>query len=178
MPVDFYLFTPDNMEKNFGLRAILTYSDGTDEYHYVPFNTDIDTWQYVSLAIIPKEPEKTVSKIRVVCGYEKNANIAYFDNISLVREIAQTMKYDDNGNLISVTTSGLKEETGTYSGSRLIEQVTGGNGTFTYDYDNRYTHRLISVSNGVITQNLDYDNFGNVTETILQSVNGGKIVLK
>ena len=41
--------------KQFGLRAIITYSDNTTEYHYVPFNPDITGWQYVSTAIVPKK---------------------------------------------------------------------------------------------------------------------------
>ncbi len=162
------------MENNFGLRAIITYSDETEEYHYVPFSADLSEWQFASLAIIPKEPTKTVEKIRVVCAYEKNANIAYFDNIALVIEAAQSMKYDEEGNLISVTTTGLKEETNTYSGSRLIETVTGGNGTFTYDYDSEYKHRLISVSNSIVTQEFSYNYLGNVTGSTLESVDGGK----
>ena len=48
--------------KQFGLRAIITYSDNTTEYHYVPFNPDITGWQYVSTAIVPKKKKLPWSK--------------------------------------------------------------------------------------------------------------------
>lgn len=162
--------------KECGLRAVITYSDETTETHYVSFNADLSkTWQFASLTIVPKQPSKQVSTIRVVCVYEKNANKAYFDNISLLREAAQTMKYDDDGNLVSVTTSGLKEETDTYSGGNLIKTVTGGNGTYEYTYDTTYKHRLKSVTNSLITQSMEHDAAGNVTTTTLSGSGDKKI---
>ena len=38
-----------------------------------------------------------ISTITVSAVYEKNANTACFDNISLIEEVAQTMKYDEEG---------------------------------------------------------------------------------
>lgn len=158
----------DNRSKECGLRAIITYSDDETETHYVPFNTDLtDTWQFVSLAVVPKETTKTVSKIRVVCAYEGNANAAYFDNISLVREAAQTMRYDEDGNLVSVETPGLDEDVNTYENGNLIKTVTGGYGTYKYTYDSTYKHRLTSVTNDLITQSMTYDSAGNAITTKL-----------
>ena len=158
----------ESKTKECGLRAIITYSDNKTETQYVPFNSDLsNTWQFVSMTVVPKESTKTVSKIRVVCAYEGNANVAYFDNISLVRESAQTMKYDSDGNLVSVTTSGLKEDTSTYENGNLIKTVTGGNGTYKYTYDSTYKHRLTSVTNDLITQSVTYDSAGNAITTKL-----------
>ena len=65
----------DSRTKECGLRAIITYSDNSTETQYVPFNSDLsNTWQFVSMTVVPKESAKTVSKIRVVCAYEGNAN--------------------------------------------------------------------------------------------------------
>ena len=166
----------DSRSKECGLRAIITYSGGGTETHYVPFNTDLsNTWQFVSLTVVPKETSKTVSSIRVVCAFEGNANAAYFDDISLLREAAQTMRYDDDGNLVSVESPGLEEDTNTYSGGNLIQTVTGGNGTYEYTYDTTYKHRLKSVTNDLITQSMGYDASGNVTSTTL-SGSGGKTI--
>ena len=165
-----------NRSKECGLRAVITYSDSSTETHYVPFNTDLSgTWQFVSLTVVPKETTKTVSSIRVVCAFEGNANAAYFDDISLLREAAQTMRYDDDGNLVSVESPGLEEDTNTYSGGNLIQTVTGGNGTYEYTYDTTYKHRLKSVTNDLITQSMGYDASGNVTSTTL-SGSGGKTI--
>ena len=83
-----------DMLKQFGLRAVLTYSDGTTENHYVSFDPDVSQLQFTSLTIVPKKPELTVATIRVLCAYERNANQTRFDNISLVREAAQSMRYE------------------------------------------------------------------------------------
>ena len=158
----------DNRSKECGLRAIITYSDASTETHYVPFNTDLtDTWQFVSMTVVPKESTKTVSKIRVMCAYEGNANAAYFDNISLLREAAQTMRYDEDGNLISVETPGLEEEVNSYENGNLIKTVTDGYGTYKYTYDSTYKHRLTSVTNDLITQSMTYDSAGNAITTKL-----------
>ena len=44
-----------DMHKQFGLRGIVQYADGSKEYHYVPFSPDVKEWQYASLAIVPKK---------------------------------------------------------------------------------------------------------------------------
>lgn len=162
-------------QKQFGLRAILTYADNTTEYHYVPFNPDVQDWQYTSLAIVPKKANTQVKTIRVVCAYERNCNTTYFDNISLVREAAQTMKYDKDGNLVSVKTTGTAEETSTYSGGNLKTLKTGGNGTFTYTYDDK--HNLKTATNGIVTETMTYDSNGNaLTATISPKSGTDKIV--
>ena len=153
--------------KQCGLRAILTYSDGETEYHYTAFHADVSDWQFASLTIVPKESAKTVASITVECAYERNANTAHFDDIALTREIAQTMTYDADGNLVSSDSTGLNEDTNTYENGNLIQTVTGGNGTFTYTYDTQYTHRLTEVSNGLIKQSYGYDGVGNATSTTL-----------
>ena len=158
--------------KQFGLRAILTYDDTnhTKEYHYVPFNADVTDWQFTSLAIVPKQPTKTVASIQVVCAYEKNSNTAYFDNLSLVKEVAQTMKYDKDGNLVSVQSSGNKEETSTYNNGNLTQVKTGGNGTFDYTYDNK--HNLTEATNSTVKEKYTYDSMGNVITTALSKAEG------
>ena len=164
--------------KECGLRAIITYADSnsTTETHYVPFNSELsETWQFTSTAIVPEHPEWTIASIRIVCAYEGNANVAYFDNISLVQEVAQTMRYDDDGNLEAVTTTGFTEDTNEYQNGNLIQVITGGKGTYDYTYDTTFEHRLTSVTNGLITQSMGYDSVGNVAATTL-SGSGGKTI--
>ena len=156
--------------KQFGLRAVLTYSDNTTEYHYVPFNADVNDWQFASLAIVPKQPTKTVSAIQVICAYEKNANTAYFDNLSLVKEVAQTMKYDEDGNLISVQSSGTREESSAYSNGNLTQVETAGSGTFDYTYDSK--HNLTEATNGTVKEQYTYDGMGNALTATLSKVEG------
>ena len=141
-------------KKRFGLQAIIHYVDNGQaeseeeltEYHYVPFCPDVkDAWQFTSLTIVPEKATWTVDYIQVVCAYEKNANSVWFDEISLVREAAQSMRYDDEGNLIGVTTTGMDEQTSVYENGNLIKAYTGGSGTYTYAYDETYKHRVTAV---------------------------------
>ena len=162
--------------KQFGLRAELTYSDNSKEYHYVPFNSDVKEWQYASLAIVPKKTGTQVKSIRVICAYERNGNVAYFDNLSLTQEVAQTMKYDKEGKLVSVKSTGNEEETSKYENGNLKELVTGGNGTYTYDYDK--DHNLKSVTNDFMKDTLTHDSMGNTLTSTMESAktSAGKIV--
>ena len=157
-------------DKQFGLRTIVTYSDNTTENHYVKFNADVTDWQFASLTIVPKQPTKTVSSIKVVCAYEKNANTAYFDNLSLVKEVAQTMRYDDDGNLVSVQSTGNSEESSSYSNGNLTQVVTGGEGTYDYTYDTK--HNLTSAKNAVVKESYDVDDYGNTTSSSLTHYSG------
>ena len=151
----------EDKNKQFGLRAVLTYEgESTKEYHYVPFNPDVTDWQFASLAIVPEEQDKTVSTIQVICAYEKNANTAYFDNISLVKEAAQTMRYDEDGHLVSVKSSGTEEQETSYENGNLKEVTTETSGTFHYDYDDH--HNLTTATSDLLKETYTYDAAGNV----------------
>lgn len=177
---------PDNLDfaedlaqdtvKTFGLRAIVNYSDNTKECFYTAFNPEVSDWQFTSLAVVPSQVQKTVASITIECVYEKNANMVRFDNISLVRETVQTMSYDDDGNLTSVSTSGVIADTSRYEDGNLIETVTGAGGSYTYTYDDTYSHRLLSSTNGTATQTMTYDNYGNVTSSTTRAGEGPSLV--
>ncbi len=67
------------------------------EKQYVSFNDDFTDWQYASGVIIPKQRGLMIKDITVYCAYDYNANDAYFTNISLVQEPAETYSYDSKG---------------------------------------------------------------------------------
>ena len=51
-------------------------------------NSDIsDQWQFTSMTVVPKKAAATVSSIRITLAYEGNANMCFFDDISLLREV-------------------------------------------------------------------------------------------
>ena len=161
--------------KQFGLRAIITYSDNTTEYHYAPFNSDVKEWQYVSTTIVPKKATTKVKTIRVVCAYERNENTVLFDNICLSQEVAQTMGYDADGNLTSVKSTGNSKESGTYSSGNLQNLNTGGNGIYNFTYDSK--HNLLTAKNGIITETMTYDAYGNVlTSAVTPNSGSNKII--
>ena len=151
---------------SYSIWVMLYYAgDSTPELHTLEYDTESEEWQYAVLPIVPKHPERTVDRLQVLMTYSRNANAAYFKNVTLTREDAQSYKYDSNGNLISVSTPGNKEQAYTYSGADLMQQVTKGNGTFNYTYDNK--HNVTKVTNDGLEMSLTYDGMGNVTGSVL-----------
>ena len=161
--------TQGSSTRTFGLRALLTYSDGTTETHYVPFCSDVVAWQFTSMAIVPKKA-LTVSTIRVSCVYEHNDNTAWFDDISLTREVAQTMRYDEDGRLISTAALGSGERQNTWENGNLTSVVRDGCATLQYTYDSK--HNLTQASNGLVRESYTVDATGNVTASALTSAGG------
>ena len=170
--------TAQDTYKQFGLRAVLTYSDGTTEYHYVPFDTDVTTWQFTSLAIVPGYSTKTVTKIRVICAFEQNIGTAQFDNISLIREVAQSMHYNENGLLVSVVSTGLASDMNTYNGVRLTSTKTAGNGTYYFGYnDTTNTRKITSITHNGVTQYNEHNAMGNLKNATLTTSSSSKRII-
>ena len=71
---------------------------------------------------------------------------------------------------------GKEEETSKYENGNLKELVTGGNGTYTYDYDEN--HNLKSVTNDYVKDTLTHDSMGNTLTSTMESAktSAGKIV--
>ena len=157
-----------DIEKSFGLRAIVNYTGGQKEYFYAPFNADITDWQFTSVSIAPSK-ELVVESITVECVYEKNGNRANFDNISLVRETVQVFDYDDDGNLTSVSTPGTDATVNTYENGNLTKTETGTGSVYSYEYDKEYSHRLLSSTNKITVQSMRYDSYGNIISSELSA---------
>lgn len=153
--------------RSFSFWVELYYGDenGTTETHSIECNVDSDQWQFISLPIVPEHPDLTVNAIRVYLTFCRNPNTALFANISLTREDAQSYKYNSDGELISVTSSETEPESFSYSGADLISQVTKGNGTLTYEYDDN--HNPTKVTNDGLSMSATYDAKGNTTGTTL-----------
>lgn len=145
------------------------YYDGETEpeTQTAPFNVDNENWQYVSMPIVPKCPEKTVKWIRVFFTFGRNPNVALFTNIAFSRQDAQSYKYNSDGELVSVTSSENEEQSFTYSGADIISQVTRGNGKYTYEYDNK--HNMTKASNDSVSMSASYSTCGNTSGTTLSA---------
>lgn len=118
------------------------------EKQYVSFNDDFTDWQYASGVIIPKQRGLMIENITIYCAYDYNANYAYFTNISLVLEPAETYSYDSKGNPIAAD-SGCN-----WMGTRLASTgyTFGSNSrSFTYTYDASGNITRIGVSGGSLT---------------------------
>ena len=114
----------DGDERYFGLVAEIAYTDGTTENQYVSFNGDYADWQFASGVIVPGKRDKWVQEITVRCAYDYNANDAYFTNISLVLEPAETYSYDSKGNPIAATDGSAKTASEFFADSQRLKSYT------------------------------------------------------
>ena len=94
------------------------------EKQYVSFNDDFTDWQYASGVIIPKQRGLMIKDITVYCAYDYNANDAYFTNISLVLEPAETYSYDSKGNPIAATDGNAKTASEFFADSQRLKSYT------------------------------------------------------
>ena len=88
------------------------------------FNDDFTGWQYASGVIIPKQRGLMIKDITVYCAYDYNANDAYFTNISLVLEPAETYSYDSKGNPIAATDGNAKTASEFFADSQRLKSYT------------------------------------------------------
>ena len=156
--------------RTFGIRAEVVYDGGGVDTFYESFHPDVTEWQFISFPVVPKQPSKTVSYIRLTCFYNPNMNTAYFDNVSLTRELVQTYSYDTAGNLTKVGTSDKDDQTYTYQGANLTQMV-GGDGTYTYEYDSK--NNMVKAKNGNLAMSIVYNGAGNATSSKLAASSGG-----
>ena len=129
----------DGDERYFGLVAEIAYTDGATENQYVSFNGDYADWQFASGVIVPGKRDERVKEITVRCAYDYNANDAYFTNISLVLEPAETYSYDSKGNPIAATDGSAKTASEFFADSQRLKSYTtpsGAKHTLGYDASN------------------------------------------
>ena len=103
------------------------------------FNCDFTDWQYASGVIIPKQRGLMIENITIYCAYDYNANYAYFTNISLVLEPAETYSYDSKGNPIAATDGNAKTASEFFADSQRLKSYTtpsGAKHTLGYDASN------------------------------------------
>ena len=168
--------------RKFGVIAKLTYSDNSTEEFELSFNSDNTNRQYASTAIVPKKTDAalTVTSAEIIVAYDYNANTAYFDDITLTIEPAQTYQYTEEGELKAATDALGNENSMTYATNEVdLEGHTtpvGEEYTYTYRTANGSdTHQVEtatkSANNVSQTLTYSYDDFGNVVSNTLTASN-------
>lgn len=151
----------------FGLAVRLDYSDGTTEFHSVPFDWSTEDWQCAAGNIVPKKENLTITQAVVFCAYDNNAGSAAFDNISLRQEPIPTYAYDDDGNLISATQSGNEKSSREYDGVDLVKYTDLNGVTYTYSYNSK--HQPVTAIGGNLQTTYAYDTAtGRATSTTVK----------
>ena len=174
--------------RTFRLVAQLKYSDGVYEEQALDYNADVQEWQYGSVGIVPKRQGQglTLEQVVIYLSYDRNANSAYFDDVSLKIEPAQLYAYDEDGNLTSNYNSDGNQTLVDYASNNVdIEEITnilGEKYEYTYktvggiDMHLVQTVRKTDASNNTLTLTYGYDAYGNTTSSTLTSTGStGKI---
>lgn len=144
------------------------YNHGTYEVY---LNYHSKEWQMYNETFIAEEDYDSIT-IDVFSINEIN-NI-YVTNFSLVKDLGSyNFKYDTEGNLISTYDVINNKTEFKYDKNNELTSVFDAKGNnFTYEYDNKITDRVLKgVSPTGISNEMKYDEHGNVIKTIINNVN-------
>ena len=90
----------DEEKRRFGVEVKFIAADGKAETHNTNFSPDIQDWQFLSDNYVA---EQDYVSVEISYVYSHNANIAFFDGISLYREaFGQTYTYNKDNEVTSV----------------------------------------------------------------------------
>ena len=148
---------------NFLVALAITYTDGTTEWSNAQFNTFVTDWQFAATTYVVK---KDYVSLKVSLGYDRNCNIAFFDNVFLFKDVAQSYVFDDEGNMVSASDRANQKQRFEYNGGNLSSLVTPDGSGYEYLYDSK--NNLVSArsAEGIFYEN-KYDNNGNAISSEL-----------
>lgn len=135
-----------------------------------------DQWQFVQQEFIAEHDYK---KIQVYFCFYENLNVAYITNVSLYKDyFGQSYQYDSNGNLIKSQDLAKQNNTFNYDGNdNLIKYTNPEGGTFEYQYDTTYKHRLVkAISSTGENYNFSYNQYGQATSAKITNNKNSKYI--
>ena len=139
------------------------------------FNTTINGWQYATSAfsLKMKNPESgktyTPKSIMVMPRYNYQSNHAYFDHIQLIKDVAGSYIYDNEGNLVSTVKNSEQKYNMEYNDNNDLKSYTDAAGyTTTATYDSNRNLTATTSPAGVKTA-YTYMGNGMLCETELQN---------
>ncbi len=148
-------------KRKFKISIKITYSSGEPVWKTpAEFNYSISDWQYTSAAFTLSDENSSTTRtpvsITICLRYHNQANTAYFDNICLEKDNAQSYTYDKDGKLTSVVDNSQKQSTMEYTNSDLTKSIDAKGYAYEYEYDNHHNVEKAKSQNGV-TYNYSYD---------------------
>ena len=157
----------NNPDSRFCLAVTVVYTDGTKrDLDDIEFDRYVRDWQYVSKAFTvqhPDYPDKIAARLEIYCVYDFNGNDAYFDDVQLIKDVAPTYTYDDEGNLTSVKDLAEQKSEYEFSNNVLVRTLNPTGSSYINSYYWNDKNRLeSSVADGVAYA-YAYDAKGNVT---------------
>lgn len=147
----------------------LTSEDGYGTFN-VTLNYHADEWQFFTETFIATSDYDTVD-LTIFSIYE--ANNLLVTNMSLVKNLGSYYYvYDEDGNIISSSDlANNKIEYKYDTNNQLISMFNPKGNNYKYEYDNVITDRLLrGISPTGISNEIEYDLFGNPIKTIINNV--------
>lgn len=144
------------------------YNHGTYD---INFNYHSKDWQVYNETFVA-EADYDAIYLDILSVHE--INFVYITNISLVKDLGNySYKYDDEGNLISTyDVINNKTEFKYDKNNELTSMFDAKGNNFKYEYDNKVTDRVLKgISPTGISNEMKYDNHGNIIKTIINNVN-------
>ena len=160
---------PESTDENrrFGVEVVFVGKDkdGKEitDVHYTNFSPDILDWQFLSDVYVAKIE---YTSVKVSYTYCRNANLAFFDGLSLFKEgFGQTFAYDKDNNIVAVTDLQNQKQKFEYNDNQDMTGVTDARGnSFKYEYDDNH-----NVTKGTSAEKrilrYAYDDKGNVVKS-------------
>ena len=160
---------PESTDENrrFGVEVVFVGKDKdgkeVTDVHYTNFSPDILDWQFLSDVYVAKI---AYTSVKVSYTYCRNANLAFFDGLSLFKEgFGQTFTYDKDNNIIAVTDLQNQKQKFEYNDNLDMTGVTDARGnSFKYEYDKNH-----NVTKGTSAEKCvlryTYDDKGNVLKS-------------
>ena len=164
------------------VRVTYSCSDGTTVTQYKDsaiFNPTISRWQYAASAFSLKYEKSdtadtktyTPTKIMVMPRFNRQPNYAYFDHIQLIKDVAQTYVYDDEGNATTVTANAEQKSDMTYDGDDLKTYTDAEGYTSEFSYNDKHLLVQAKTPKGIITK-YTYNNQGQLISTEVVGTDG------
>ena len=155
--------TDNDKNRRFGVEVVFVGADGKNDVHYTNFSPDIMDWQFLGDVYVAKQD---YTSIKISYTYCKNANMAFFDGLSLYREeFGQSYTYDDKNNVISAVDAQRNASRFEYNEGSDLTGITDPQGNkFKYEYDKKHNVIKGTSAMGVVSR-LRYDEKGNITKS-------------
>lgn len=171
----------DDDSRKFKININVKYSDGTSVIKSpAEFNHSVTDWQYTSAAFNLSDKDNATNKtpvsITIYLSYQYQANYAYFDNICLVKDNAQSYTYDSDGNLISVVDNSEEKSKMEYTNSDLTKNIDAKGYAYKYEYDEKTHNMTKATSQTEMTYNYTYNTRGLSTNLEVKDVESKTIL--
>lgn len=156
--------TDNDKYHRFGVEVVFVGADGKNDIHYTNFSPDILDWQFLGDVYVAKQD---YTSIKVSYTYCRNANLAFFDGLSLYREeFGQSYTYDDKNNVISAVDSQKNATKFEYNENSDLTGITDPKGNkFEYEYDKPKRNIIKATSAMKVINRFQYDSNGNITKS-------------